>query len=417
MDTPSFFSAALGAQEPNIFDASFKADMSGLDRANDMSDGTLTPGKFLRSVNNDSFSPLFRFSPGLSPLPFDLASRDRATEPSSRQMQSSSLRLNEVADRVWSDEAEATSRPEPPIIPQEPSPPHSSRSPPPASWAYPIPNTSTSSERYEPTYGTSGATGATRGQITPPSDTTPPTPVDLVETWTPEQAPGEKKDTAISTSPASKRKRGRQVNQPEQEPETSSTKRQRKSNTRSRAGGAGASNETSAKGEDQKRNRFLERNRVAASKCRQKKKEWTGNLEARARELQSERNQISVVVSSLRNEVVWLKGELLKHTTCGCERIRQYLDQEVAHLATQPGSLPAPSARALLSGTTSPSDSATRPESFGLLAGAQSPTTTTTLPPSLDPAVTCPIAQPSLSVTKTESDRQLYDTLSAEIAH
>ena len=82
---------------------------------------------------------------------------------------------------------------------------------------------------------------------------------------------------------------------------------------------------TSNKPEDAKRSKFLERNRVAASKCRQKKKEWTQNLENRARELQKNNNQLRVVVESCREEVLFLKGELLKHSQCDCESIQTFL--------------------------------------------------------------------------------------------
>ena len=77
--------------------------------------------------------------------------------------------------------------------------------------------------------------------------------------------------------------------------------------------------------EDVKRSKFLERNRVAASKCRQKKKEWTQNLENRARELQKDNNQLRMVVESCRQEIIFLKGELLKHSQCECEPIQTFL--------------------------------------------------------------------------------------------
>ena len=87
------------------------------------------------------------------------------------------------------------------------------------------------------------------------------------------------------------------------------------------------SNKTSepTKPEDVKRSKFLERNRVAASKCRQKKKEWTQNLENRARELQKNNNQLRMVVDSCRQEILFLKGELLKHSQCECESIQTFI--------------------------------------------------------------------------------------------
>lgn len=81
--------------------------------------------------------------------------------------------------------------------------------------------------------------------------------------------------------------------------------------------------------EDYRRSKFLERNRVAASKCRQKKKEWTNNLENRARALQKENNSLHHVVDSCKEEILFLKGEMLKHTNCGCSEIQDYLQQGV----------------------------------------------------------------------------------------
>ena len=83
--------------------------------------------------------------------------------------------------------------------------------------------------------------------------------------------------------------------------------------------------ETRDKPEDVKRSKFLERNRVAASKCRQKKKEWTQNLENRARELQKSNSMLRLDVESYRQEIQWLKGEMLKHSSCDCEQIQSFM--------------------------------------------------------------------------------------------
>ena len=100
----------------------------------------------------------------------------------------------------------------------------------------------------------------------------------------------------------------------------SSPKRTRKYASR----GSNNTNEPT-KPEDVKRSKFLERNRIAASKCRQKKKEWTQNLEDRARELQKNNNHLRMVVDSCRQEVLFLKGELLKHSQCECESIQAFI--------------------------------------------------------------------------------------------
>ena len=100
----------------------------------------------------------------------------------------------------------------------------------------------------------------------------------------------------------------------------SSPKRIRKYASR----GSNKTNEPT-KPEEIKRSKFLERNRVAASKCRQKKKEWTQNLENRARELQKNNNQLRMVVDSCRQEILFLKGEILKHSQCECESIQSFI--------------------------------------------------------------------------------------------
>lgn len=80
------------------------------------------------------------------------------------------------------------------------------------------------------------------------------------------------------------------------------------------------------------REKFLERNRVAASKCRQKKKEWTNSLEEKARDLQGQREMLVAYVSMLRNELLILKCKCLEHSDCDCVALRDYLKNTVATL-------------------------------------------------------------------------------------
>ncbi|NXQ24669.1 ATF7 factor, partial [Alaudala cheleensis] len=67
---------------------------------------------------------------------------------------------------------------------------------------------------------------------------------------------------------------------------------------------------------DERRQRFLERNRAAASRCRQKRKLWVSSLEKKAEELSSQNLQLSNEVTLLRNEVAQLKQLLLAHKDC-----------------------------------------------------------------------------------------------------
>jgi hypothetical protein len=86
---------------------------------------------------------------------------------------------------------------------------------------------------------------------------------------------------------------------------------------------------------DNKRKKFLERNRVAASKCRQKKKEWANNLEEQARYHAQENKLLRASVVQLRDECLYLKNFLLStHSGCSCVGIKNYLMKE-AQLSQQ----------------------------------------------------------------------------------
>ena len=84
-------------------------------------------------------------------------------------------------------------------------------------------------------------------------------------------------------------------------------------------------NDPNSPAEVEKRSKFLERNRIAAAKCRQNKKEWVSNLNDRVRELQRSQKSSSRLVESLKEEVLHLKGEMLNHSSCGCPQIKAYL--------------------------------------------------------------------------------------------
>lgn len=90
-----------------------------------------------------------------------------------------------------------------------------------------------------------------------------------------------------------------------------------------------------------KRAKFLERNRLAASKCRQKKKEHTQQLEFRYKH-QSEKHQCLITeIARLRSEVLGLKNEVLRHSQCGDEPIKLHLAQmlkRITDVDSQPSS-------------------------------------------------------------------------------
>lgn len=73
------------------------------------------------------------------------------------------------------------------------------------------------------------------------------------------------------------------------------------------------------------RESHLEKNRVAAHKCRQRKKEYIHGLEERARESSSTNKALKETVAMLREEVLGLKNEVLRHAGCGYWAVDQYL--------------------------------------------------------------------------------------------
>lgn len=122
--------------------------------------------------------------------------------------------------------------------------------------------------------------------------------------------------------------------------------------------------------DETKREQFLARNREAASKCRQKKKQWTSNLEERARELSFEKQMLTTQAAMLKNELLMLKCKCLEHSNCDCEGIRDYLKHTVTNLPPANASLysrleneVAASRKGSLESIMSPGDVATSPES------------------------------------------------------
>ncbi|KAI1363800.1 Aft1 HRA domain-containing protein [Xylaria arbuscula] len=68
--------------------------------------------------------------------------------------------------------------------------------------------------------------------------------------------------------------------------------------------------------DEEKRKNFLERNRVAALKCRQRKKQWLANLQNKVEMFSTENDALTSQISALREEVVNLKTLLLAHKDC-----------------------------------------------------------------------------------------------------
>lgn len=61
------------------------------------------------------------------------------------------------------------------------------------------------------------------------------------------------------------------------------------------------------------------RNRIAASKCRRRKLDRIGKLEDKVRGLKGENTELQAVVNKLRDQVCFLKQEVMEHVNSGCQ--------------------------------------------------------------------------------------------------
>ncbi|KAF3062267.1 putative bzip transcription factor protein [Daldinia childiae] len=76
-----------------------------------------------------------------------------------------------------------------------------------------------------------------------------------------------------------------------------------------------------------KNRRNRERNRVAAHKCRQKAKQSMSELQIRERELSQQNRILLEHAGSLRDEILDLKNEILKHSNCDSDIIQNYISR------------------------------------------------------------------------------------------
>ncbi|KAI9359044.1 hypothetical protein BD770DRAFT_409866 [Pilaira anomala] len=67
---------------------------------------------------------------------------------------------------------------------------------------------------------------------------------------------------------------------------------------------------------DEKRKNFLERNRQAALKCRQRKKQWLNSLQERVEYLANDNEQLQLQANVMRDEVLSLRSLLMVHKDC-----------------------------------------------------------------------------------------------------
>ncbi|MCJ1247368.1 hypothetical protein MMC30_004582 [Trapelia coarctata] len=302
LKTPGFFTAAIAADGDNVFEQAFKSQNDGsLLHPLDIG-GIQQHQQMMRDAHNDNNNNFFLQN-----------SNDRAFTPLF-----SYPKTSQYANPLRH--------------PTIPSPPTSAIQSP-HDWPYSDFDQHRSRRSNLHTLATQNHPGTPRmhyGQVTPPDDQLSSAfDYDKMPPEFMQQRPAQASQQQPENN-SGKRKRPSNGSANEASPESS--KRSRRSTARSKAQAAAQLDLHNP--EDEKRSKFLERNRVAASKCRQKKKEWTNNLEVRARDLQNSKNQLALIVGSLKNEVMFLKGQMLRHTGCGCSQIREYLTHEADNIAS-----------------------------------------------------------------------------------
>lgn len=79
---------------------------------------------------------------------------------------------------------------------------------------------------------------------------------------------------------------------------------------------------------DPRRRRILERNRIAATKCRLRKRDEADALASREQAMEDHHRYLSTCFESLTAEIYQLKTQLLQHTDCDCSLIQKYITNE-----------------------------------------------------------------------------------------
>jgi hypothetical protein len=71
--------------------------------------------------------------------------------------------------------------------------------------------------------------------------------------------------------------------------------------------------------------RNRQKNRAAAARCRKKNKHRADQLLGQERDLSSRKEFLTACITDLRDEVLALKHEILRHSDCDCDLIQNYL--------------------------------------------------------------------------------------------
>ncbi|KAI3573232.1 hypothetical protein IWW34DRAFT_887309 [Fusarium oxysporum f. sp. albedinis] len=87
---------------------------------------------------------------------------------------------------------------------------------------------------------------------------------------------------------------------------------------------------------DPRRRRVLERNRIAATKCRIRKRDEASALACHEEAMEGQNRHLTACVDSLTHEIYYLKTQLLRHTECNCVLIQNYIANEAQNNELRP---------------------------------------------------------------------------------
>ena len=88
------------------------------------------------------------------------------------------------------------------------------------------------------------------------------------------------------------------------------------------------------------REHHLHRNRVAASKYRQKHKTWSDTLAERCHVETEKRRHLQDLTRSLKEELLSLKEQAIHQSGCDCMIMKLYLERQTVHLLGLPSGSP-----------------------------------------------------------------------------
>jgi len=168
--------------------------------------------------------------------------------------------------------------------------------------------------------GTERQSALMHGQITPGDS---PQDGDQM----PRQNHGNPVDSKESSSRAARGKRASAVSNPEVDAVVKPAKKPRKSKKKL----------VTKEQEEAKRKKFLERNRVAADKCRQNRKKWIDDLQEKCHNYSTDNAVKKAALEDMEHEMMQLKSMLLVHSrTCKDANILAWVDTETNKVHASP---------------------------------------------------------------------------------